>query len=122
MYTPSPAVIYSYQSFPSPTGQGPQTITVDVNAYGYPAEAVAVELLLGCRSWTDGAYVVAYDGVTGSLDRIAVYPTAPIRNQWAITRGRVELAGSSFLLLVRPTGDPVEVIAVLKGYYTEPAT
>ncbi len=112
MYTPSRTSIYEYQYFSALT-----RVTVDVTAHGYPAEAVAVELLLGCRSWADGAYVAAYDGVTATADRIAVYPTALMRNQWAIARGRVELEGSSFLLNIRPKGDPIQVIAVLKGYH-----
>jgi len=115
MYTPSRTSIYEYQSFSALTH-----VTVDVTAHGYPAEAVAVELLLGCRSWGDGAYVAAYDGLQVSADRIAVYPTALMRNQWAISPGRVELGGSSFTLRIRPVGDPIQVIAVLKGYYTEP--
>ncbi len=119
MYTPSRTSVYEYQSF-SPISKSvvAHMITVDVTTNGYPSEAVAVELLLGCRSWADGAYVAAYDGVTASLDRIAVYPSTPMRNQWAITSGRVELESSSFLLRIRPVGEPIEVIVVLKGYYT----
>ncbi len=119
MYTPSRTSIYEYETFP-PSAQRAQTITVDVTSYGYPPEAVAVELLLGCRSWGDGAYVVAYDGVSAGIDRIALYPTAPMRDQPAFSRGRVELEGSSFLLTIRHKGEPIEVIAVLKGYYTLP--
>lgn len=120
MYTPSRAIVYQKESFPPIPGQVAQPISVDVTSHGYPPEAVAVELLLGCRSWGDGAYVVAYDGVTSALDRIAVYPTSLMRNQWALSRARVELEGSSFLLWIRPYELPVEVIAVLKGYYTVP--
>jgi hypothetical protein len=117
MYTPSRATIYEYESFSPPAGQRAHIVTADVTAYGYPAEAVAVELLLGCRSWGDGGYVAAYDGNEMSLDRIAVYPTALMRNQWVFGRARVELDDSSFLLRIRPAGNPIEVIAVLKGYY-----
>ena len=113
MYTPSRTSIYKYQYFSALT-HGP----VNVTAHGYPAEAVAVELLLGCRSWGDGGYVAAYDGLQMTADRIAVYPTALIRNQWALSRGRVELEGSRFLLRIRPAGDPIQVIVILKGYYT----
>ena len=95
-------------------------ITVDVSAHAYPPEAVAVELLLGCRSWVDGACVAAYDGLTGALDRIALYPTALMREHGTFIGGRVELEGSSFLLRIRPHDEPIEVIAVLKGYYTLP--
>jgi hypothetical protein len=120
MYTSNRASIYEYEVFPLIEGQKHQDVTVDVTSYGFPPEALAVELLLGCRSWTDGSYVAAFDGATGGLDRIAVYPTALIRNQWSISRGRVELEGSSFLLRVRPVGDSIQVIAILKGYFTEP--
>jgi hypothetical protein len=120
MYTPSRASIYEYEVFPLIEGQRHQDVMVNVSSYGFPPEAVAVELLLGCCSWTDGSYVAAFDGVTGGLDRIAVYPTAQIRNQWTISRGRVELEGSKFLLRIRPVQEPVQVIAVLKGYFTEP--
>ena len=93
-------------------------ITVDVSAYAYPPAAIAVELLLGCRSWGDSAYVAAYDGLTGALDRIALYPTARMRNHWTFISSRVELEDSSFLLRIRPHDEPIEVIAVFKGYYT----
>ncbi len=117
MYTPSRTSIYEYETFSPPSDQRAHMIAVDVSAHGYPPEAVAVELLLGCRSWGDGAYVAAYDGLAAHVDRIALYPTALVRNKWAFTRGRVELEGSSFLLRIRPDGEPVEVIVVLKGYY-----
>ena len=122
MYTPSRVTIYEYSSFLPPSGQTAVQVAVDVTTFGYPAEATAVELLLGCRSWADGGYVAAYDGtVAQSLDRIAVYPTTLMRNQWSMTRGRVELEGSQFVLRIRPaTSEPIEVIAVLKGYYVEP--
>ncbi len=120
MYTPSRVFVYEYESLAPRPGEPAWGGTVDVTRYGYPPEATAVELLLGCQSWGDGAYVVAYDGVTGSLDRTALYPTAPVRNEWAFSRGRVELDGSKFLLWVRPRGEPLIVIAILKGYYTEP--
>jgi hypothetical protein len=116
MYTPDRKTIYDYATFDAIS----QSL-IDVTAHGYPPEATAVDFVLGCRSWGDGAYVAAYDGAQMSLDRIAVYPTAPIRNQWAITRGRVELEGSKFLVRVRPDGDMIQVIAVLKGYYTADA-
>jgi hypothetical protein len=119
MYTPNRVAVYPYVTFPiPPDGGAAHSVTLDVTAYGYPAEATAVELFVGCRSWVDGAYVAAYDGVTGGLDRTALYVTAPIRNQWTFSRGRVELDGSSFLLWIRPVNEPIEVIAVLKGYYT----
>ena len=119
MYTPSRASIYEYVAFATPPEpEVAHTISIDVTAYGYPPETVAVELLLGCRSWGDGGYVAAYDGLEVTADRIAVYPTSLMRNHWALSRGRVELEGSSFLLRIRPVGDPVEVIVVLKGYYT----
>jgi hypothetical protein len=119
MYTPSRTSIYEYQSFAAPAPpEVAHMTTVDVTAHGYPPEAVAVELLVGCRSWVDGAYVVAYDGLEFSVGSIALYPTASMRNQWAFSRGRVELAGSRFLLRIRPVGEPIEVIVILKGYYT----
>src|SRR3990172_6922135 len=114
MYTPSKVSIYEYQSFAPP---GPYVSAIDATTHGYPPEAVAVELLVGCRSWVDGAYAVAYDGVEFSVGSISLYPTASMRNQWAFSRGRVELAGSSFLLRIRPVGEPIEVIVILKGYY-----
>ncbi|HLB26576.1 MAG TPA: hypothetical protein VJN32_02925 [Dehalococcoidia bacterium] len=116
MYTPSKVSIYEYQSFAPP---GPYVSAIDASTHGYPPEAVAVELLVGCRSWVDGAYVAAYDGLESGVGSIAVYPTTPMRNQWSFARGRVELAGSSFTLRIRPTGgDKIQVIVVLKGYYT----
>ena len=119
MYTPSRTSIYEYQSFAPPAPpKAAYVTTLDVTAYGYPPEAVAVELLVGCRSWVDGAYVVAYDGLEASVGSIAVYPMTLMRNQWSFARGRVELAGSSFTLRVRPSGDTIQVIVVLKGYYT----
>ncbi len=119
MYTPSRASIYEYQTFAPPTPpEMAYTTAVDAAAYGYPPEAVAVELLVGCRSWVDGAYVAAYDGLEIAVGTIAVYPTALMRNQWSFARGRVELTGSSFTLRVRPAGDTIQVIAILKGYYT----
>ena len=118
MYTPNRVAVYPYVTFAVPSGgQAAHVITVDVTAHGYSPEAVAVELFVGCRSWVDGAYVVAYDGVTGGLDRTALYVTAPVRNQWTFSRARVELDGSSFLMWVRPMTEPIEVIVVLKGYY-----
>ena len=118
MYTPNRVAVYPYVTFAVPSGgQAAHVITVDVTAHGYPPEAVAVELFVGCRSWADGAYVVAYDGLTGGLDRTALYVTAPVRNQWTFSRARVELDGSSFLMWVRPMTEPIEVIVVLKGYY-----
>lgn len=123
MYTPSRVSIYEYETLAPRSGEPAFGATVNVTRYGYPPEATAVELLLGCQSWGDGAYVVAYDGVTdiaGRLDRTAVYHTALMRNQWSFSSGRVELENSSFLLWVRPIDEPITVIAVLKGYYTEP--
>lgn len=117
MYTPRRATIYANKSFPVPQSEVAHEITVDVTLYGYPVEAVAVELLLGCRSWTDGAYAAAYDGTEVSVDSIAAYTTALMRNQWAFTRARVELEGPGFLLRIRPQDEPVEAIAILKGYY-----
>jgi hypothetical protein len=118
MYTPSRIAIYGTKSFAVPQSGVAHTVTVDVTQYGYPPDAVAVELLLGCRSWTDGAYAAAYDGTTASVDRIAAYPTALMRNQWGFARCRVELEGSRFLLRIRPEDEMIEVIAVLKGYYS----
>jgi len=121
MYTPSRATIYELETFlPRAPGRGAQTIAIDVTAYGYPAGAEAVELLLGCQSWGDGGYAVAYDGLTAATDRIAAHPTALMRNAFTMTRARVELENSSFLLLIRPVEEPVKIIAVLKGYYTTP--
>jgi hypothetical protein len=119
MYTPIKVSIHEYRSFapPAPPAVAHET-TVDVTGYGYPTEAVAVELLVGCRSWVDGAYVAAYDGVEFSVGNIALYPSASMRNQWMFSRGRVELANSRFLLRIRPVGEPIEVIVILKGYYT----
>jgi hypothetical protein len=116
MYIANPKTVFGYVSFSAIT-ESP----IDVTDHGYPPEAVAVDLMLGCRSWGDGAYVAAYDGAQMSLDRIAVYPTALMRNQWAISRGRVELEDSKFLVKIRPDGDSIQVIGVLKGYYTADA-
>ena len=117
VYMPRNRAVYWRQSFdPSASGEASQ-IVIDVGSYGYPTEATAVDLLLGCRSRGDGSYVVAYDGSVGSLDKVAVYPTAPLRNEWCISRGRVQLESSKFLLGIRHRGHPVEVIAILKGYY-----
>ena len=119
MYTPSKVSVYEYRTFapPAPPAVAHET-TVDVTGYGYPAEAVAVELLVGCRSWVDGAYVAAYDGLDVNVGNIALYPSASMRNQWAFSRARVELASSRFLLRIRPVVEPIEIIVVLKGYYT----
>jgi len=119
MYTPNRVAVYPYVTFAVPSGgQAAHVITVDVTAHGYSPEAVAVELFVGCRSWVDGAYVAAYDGVEFSVGNIALYPSAPMRNQWMFSRGRVELANSRFLLRIRPVGEAIEVIVILKGYYT----
>ena len=119
MYTPSNVSVYEYRTFspPAPPAVAHET-TVDVTGYGYPVGAVAVELLVGCRSWVDGAYVAAYDGLDVNVGNIALYPSASMRNQWAFSRARVELANSRFLLRIRPVGEPIEVIVILKGYYT----
>lgn len=118
MYTPSRVIIYDEYAFHPPSDARAHMITVDVTGQGYPAEAVAVEVLLGCRSWADGAYVSAYDGLEPVTETIAVYPVSPMRNQWAFGRGRVELDASRFMLRVRPNIEDLEVIVVLKGYYT----
>ena len=119
MYTPSNVSVYEYRTFspPAPPAVAHET-TVDVTGYGYPVGAVAVELLVGCRSWVDGAYVAAYDGLDVNVGNIALYPSASLRNQWAFSRARVELANSRFLLRIRPVVEPIEIIVVLKGYYT----
>ena len=118
VYAPRNRSIYWNQSFAVPTSGNAHAISVDVRAYGYPSTATAVDLLLGCKSKGDGAYVTAYDGTSGSTESIAIYPTAPLRQGWNFGRGRVQLSNSRFLLRVRPIGQPVEVIATLKGYYT----
>ena len=118
MYAPRNRSIYWNQSFAVPTSGNAHAISVDVRAYGYPSTATAVDLLLGCKSKGDGAYVTAYDGTSGSTESIAIYPTAPLRQGWNFGRGKVQLSNSRFLLRVRPIGQPVEVIATLKGYYT----
>jgi N-acetylmuramoyl-L-alanine amidase len=117
VYVPRNRTIYKNRTFGLPSSGVAHQIYVDVTAYGYPSQATAVDLLLGCRSRGDGAYVAAYDGTTGSLSNAAVYPTAPLRYDWNFGRGRVQLDGSKFLLSVRPIDHPVDVIASLKGYY-----
>jgi hypothetical protein len=121
MYIVNRATIYAYQTFTASAGQTAVMQTIDASDYGVPGNAVAVELLLGCRSWGDGGYIAAFDGVDQGVDRIAIYPTALMRNQWGIARGRVELDASQFLLRIRPDSSPIEVIAVIKGYYTDDA-
>ena len=118
MYAPRNRSIYRSQTFNLPASGDSHSISIDVTAYGYPATATAVDLLVGCRSKGDGAYVAAYDGTTSSVENIAVYPTAPLRQGWNFGRGKVQLSSSRFLLRIRPIGQPVEVIATLKGYYT----
>lgn len=119
MYTPNRVTLYNYKPFSPASASNPaHQVTVNVTSHGYPAGAVALELLVGCRTWDDGAYVAAYDGTQPSADRIAVYTTAQIRNAWTFGRGRVELSNSSFLLRIRPIGEPIEVLVVMKGYYT----
>src|SRR4030067_2423762 len=116
MYTPSNVSVYEYRTFspPAPPAVAHET-TVDVTGYGYPVGAVAVELLVGCRRWVDGAYVAAYDGLDVNVGNIALYPSESMRNQWAFSRARVELASSRFLLRIRPVVEPIEIIVVLKG-------
>lgn len=116
VFVPNNRTIYQNRIF-NPTGNTYE-INVNVTTFGYPSAATAVDLLVGCRSRGDGAYVAAYDGTSGRLlDRVGVYPTAPLRRDWNFGRGRVQLTGSKFQLRVHPASEPVEVIAVLKGYY-----
>ncbi len=117
MYVPSNRTIYRRQTFGLPASAAAHEVIVDVTAYGYPRKATAVDLHLGCRSRGDGAYVAAVDGTGEDLAEVAVYPTAPLRNEWNFGRGRVQLANSRFRLMIRPMGQPVDVIAILKGYY-----
>lgn len=117
VYIPSNRIVYRRQAFGVPASGVAHEIMIDVTAYGYPREATAVDLHVGCRSRGDGAYVAAMDGTGGDLAEVAVYPTAPLRNDWGFGRGRVQLLNSRFLLMVRPMGQPVDVIAILKGYY-----
>jgi N-acetylmuramoyl-L-alanine amidase len=117
VYVPKNRVLYDTKTFAA-SASG-YSINVNVIALGFPSQATAVELFVGCRSRGDGAYVAAYDGTSGRLlDRMAVYPTAPLRRDWNFGRGRVQLTGSSFQLRIHPAREPVDVIAVLKGYYT----
>ena len=118
VYAPRNRIIYNNHSFAVPASGEFHSISVDVRSYGYPSAATAVDLLLACRSKGDGAYVAAYDGTGSSVENIAVYPTAPLRQGWNFSRGKVQLSSSRFLLRVRPIDQPVEVIATLKGYYT----
>jgi hypothetical protein len=117
MYVPRNFSIYQNQTFDLPFSGMAHEIYVDVTTYGYPTKATAVDLMIGCRSRGDGAYVAAFDGTTGGLESIAVYPSAPLRNQWNFGRGRVRLNSSKFLLRIRPIDYPVEIIVTLKGYY-----
>jgi len=117
VYVPASRTIYRRQSFGVPRSGVAHQVVVNVTGHGYPSSATAVDLFLGCRSRGDGAYAAAMDGVNGAMDQLAVYPTAPLRNEWNFSRGRVQLSGSKFTLLVRPVGQPVDVIAILKGYY-----
>ena len=117
VYIPSDSIIYWRQGFDMPAAGVTQNITIDVGDFGYPSQATAVDLFLGCRSRGDGAFVVAYDGTADRLDRVAIYPTAPLRYDWSFSRGRVQLNGSEFLLKIGHAGYPVDVFAILKGYY-----
>ena len=117
VYVPVSRTIYRRQPFNVPPSGVAHQIVINVTTHGFPSSATAVDLFLGCRSRGDGAYAAAMDGTGGSMDQLAVYPTAPLRNDWNFSRGRVQLNGSKFTLLVRPMGQPVDVIAILKGYY-----
>ena len=117
VYAPGNRIIYRRQPFAATADGTAHQIVIDVRAYGYPQEATAVDVFVGCRSRGDGSYAAALDGVGGDMDKLAVYPTAPLRNGWSFGRGRVQLQDSKFLLMVRPVGHPVDVIAILKGFF-----
>lgn len=118
VFVPNNRTIYQVKTFYAPSSGAAHKILVDVRNFGYPTAATAIDIMIGCRSRGDGSYVAAYDGTLESTTTMALYPTAPVRNEWEFARGRVQLKSSRFLLRIRPKGHPMEVTATMKGYFT----